>query len=52
MLALKIISILYSILVIFFFICIDCQSKEVSESIGCKIITVLQAMVLIYIILN
>ena len=49
---LKIVSIIYIALILIYFISIDCKTKDVSESIGFKILSLLQAGVLAYIIMN
>ena len=52
MLALKIISIIYIVLILIYFVSLDCKTKYASESVGFKILSLLQAAVLAYIIMN
>ena len=52
MLALKIVSMIYTSLVLMFFISSDCKAKDASESIGSKILLLLQAGTLAYIVMN
>ena len=52
MIVLKVISIIYTALVLLYYIHFDCKSKDVGESIDCKIVSLLQAGTLAYIIMN
>lgn len=49
---LKIVSIIYIAFILICFIFLDCKTKDVSESICFKILSLLQAGVLAYIIMN
>ena len=49
---LKIVSIMYIAFILICFIFIDCKTKDVSESVGLKILSLLQAGALAYIIMN
>lgn len=52
MMALKIVCMIYIALILIYFISLDCKSKDVTERIGSKILSLLQAAVLAYIIMN
>jgi len=52
MLVLKVVSIIYVALVLLYFVRLDCKSKDKGENLGCKIISLLQAGILAYIIMN
>lgn len=52
MFALKIISIIYTALLLIFFLSLGRQSKDISESIGYKVLSLMQAGALAYIIMN
>lgn len=52
MFILKIISIIYTAVILLYFISLDCKLKDASESVGCKIISLLQAGTLAYIIMD
>lgn len=52
MIALKVISMIYMVSILIYFIWLDCKTKDVSESVGFKILSFLQAGTLAYIIMN
>ena len=52
MILLKVASIFYISLMLIFFICLDCKTKQVEESVGFKILIIFQALSLAYAILN
>ena len=52
MIVLKVISLIYTALVLLYYIYLDCKSKNASESVDCKIVSLLQAGTLVYIIMN
>lgn len=52
MIVLKLISIIYIAAILFYFINLDCKTKNASESLGFKILALLQAGTLAYIIMN
>jgi hypothetical protein len=52
MIVLKIVSLAYIAILLLYFVCCDCNTKDTSESIGFKILSLLQSCALVYIIMN
>ena len=49
---LKMVSMIYIALMLIYFMSLDCKTKDGSESVGFKILSLLQAGVLAYMIMN